>query len=239
MADRFFAPDLTEAEGSYFLAGNEAHHLRTVCRAKPGTVVELLNGAGLVAEAKVLEVSRQGIDLSIESRRLVPAPPNQLTLAVAIPKGDRAQWLVEKATELGAARLIPLRTERSVVEAGDNKIDKLRRSMIEASKQCGRAWQMEIDTPVPFADLLTQADGLPGSRWLLHPSGPAIGDLPSTECEPRELLAAIGPEGGWTDSEVEQARAAGWQIVRFPGHILRIETAAVAMAAWFQLRPET
>lgn len=230
MSTRFYAPDLPKYPADYLLEGDEAHHLRTVCRCRPGDQVELFDGRGTRASASVLTVERHSVHLQLQE--IHPGDPiSGPTLAVAIPKGDRAATLIEKCTELGVERLVPLRTQRSVADPKQNKQDRWRRTVVEACKQCGRDALMEIDPVTDWPHFCTQADQSP--RLLLHPSGPLVGgmDFPAVPS-----LVAIGPEGGWTDAELELAKAHGWTVVSFPGHILRIETAAIAAAAWLRIR---
>ncbi|HMP07554.1 MAG TPA: RsmE family RNA methyltransferase [Lacipirellulaceae bacterium] len=212
------------------LAGVEAHHLLHVLRATPGMRVVLLDGSGDEFDAEVVACRRSSVELAIHGRRTVDRefrPP--VTLGVALPKGDRQRWIVEKAVELGVARLVPLVTQRSA--AGDRPGDKLSRYVIEASKQCGRNRLMEIADPCDWADWL--ATGVDGRRWVAAPTGsplPAPASLP-----PQPLYVAIGPEGGFTADELQAARDAGWQVVALGPRILRIETAAAALAAWATL----
>src|SRR5712691_11012374 len=117
------------------LDGPEAHHLLHVLRAKIGDRLGLFNGDGDEALVEIVRIRKRSAELHIVETWTTPAEPRQLILAVALPKGDRARWLIEKATELGVARIIPLRTARSVVEPREGKIDKLEQSVIEACKQ--------------------------------------------------------------------------------------------------------
>jgi 16S rRNA (uracil1498-N3)-methyltransferase len=155
---------------------------------------------------------------------------------VPLPKGDRAQFLVEKLTELGVARLVPLRTARSVVHPGETKQEKLRRWVIEASKQCGRNILMEV---MPLADWKNYSVGadLPQVRWLAHPAPEAQRpvELPQPLSGNR-LAVAIGPEGGFTDEEIAAAVSSGWQMVNLGLRILRVETAAIALAAFIAVQ---
>jgi 16S rRNA (uracil1498-N3)-methyltransferase len=152
-----------------------------------------------------------------------------------LPKGDRAQFLVEKLTELGVARLVPLRTARSVVHPGESKQEKLRRWVIEASKQCGRNVLMEIGPLTEWKSYSTGAD-LPQNRWLAHPGEPAqtppqlAARLAATGLQ--RFALAVGPEGGFTEEEVQCAATAGWRLVNLGTRTLRVETAALALAAW-------
>ena len=157
--------------------------------------------------------------------------PPSLTLAVALPKGDRQKWLIEKLTELGVTRLIPLRTVRGVAAPTAAAIERLRRGVIEACKQCGRCQLLQIAEASTLESLGTQQPT--AQRLLADPGGlPLAAAVASTGSD---LLAAIGPEGGFTVEEIATAEAAGFKRVSLGPHILRIETAAIAMAAAYRL----
>lgn len=207
------------------LSGQEARHLGQVMRAKSGDEVVLFDGSGAEFRALVRSVRRDEVELEITERlEIEREAAGKLTLAVALPKGDRQRWLVEKCTELGVAALIPLQTARSVAQPTDNAIERLRRAVIEASKQCGRNRLMEIAPPRQFTDLIQQ--GGAHLRLLADPSGAS---LPSRTEAP--TLVTIGPEGGFTPEEVAVAQDHGWRIVTLGSRLLRVETAAIAVAS--------
>jgi len=163
----------------------------------------------------------------VERRAVDRETTRRVTLAVALPKGDRQRWLVEKATELGAARLVPVVCERGVAQPNEKAQGRLRRTVVEASKQCGRNRLMEIAEPVDWATLIDSTAGIP-TRLIAHP-GAATGTpnlLPEADA-----IVAIGPEGGFTPAEVDAALAAGWQTIDLGRRILRVETAALAVLA--------
>lgn len=211
------------------LEGDEARHLARVRRLGVDCVVEVFDGRGNATAAEVTAVGRDRVELRRIGEPLPdPSPLCRLTLATAVPKGERFDWLVEKATELGVARLVPLITERSVVDPRGAKLDRLRRLSVEASKQCGRNRVLELEAPTPFARLL--AESTDNVRILADPKGL------SAELWPRapqgaSAVLAIGPEGGFTEAEVAQARESGWTLGRLAPTILRIETAGLAGAA--------
>ena len=123
-------------------------------RATPGTQVTLFDGSGDEFAAAVDRVGRSEVELAILSRESINRElPFALTLGVALPKGDRQKWLVEKAVELGVARIVPLRTQRSVAQPVEQALVRLRRAVIEASKQCGRNRLLQIDPPQTMARL--------------------------------------------------------------------------------------
>jgi 16S rRNA (uracil1498-N3)-methyltransferase len=224
LADRFYCP-APPVDGRLILEGDEARHLIRVRRVEQGETVELFDGRGTAYRAEVSALGRDRVDLTI----LGFAPSGRraacrLTLASAVPKGDRFDWLVEKATELGVARLIPLVTERSVVDPRSAKLDRLRRVVIEAAKQCHRDVLMDLDPPTPWARLVSSV--AMGVKLLAHPGGmPAAS---SGVARGSSAILAIGPEGGFTDGEVERAVGAGWRTVDLGPTILRVETAGLA-----------
>lgn len=216
------------------LDGPEAHHLLHVLRAQPGMQVTLFDGSGGEFDAEVTACGRATVELAIVASREVSrelAAP--LVLGVPLPKGDRARWLVEKAVELGVTRLVPLRTEHST-EHGDKPGGKLDRYVVEASKQCGRNRLMEIaelHTWDEWVALAGDAKLSPASarKLVAHFSGEPLGGIDFGDIRP--TFAAVGPEGGFTDAEIAAATAAGWKIVGLGPRILRVETAALAIAA--------
>lgn len=231
MAERFYL-SCALGPGPVELEGAEAHHLATVCRLRPGDAVCLFNGAGHEYPARVEQVGRRSVRLQVLGVE-TPGRELEFRLAVAapLPKGDRAQFLVEKLTELGVTTFTPLKTVRSVVAAGTAKRDKLQRYAIEASKQCGRNVLMEVQPLAEWPAFCLQNPA--AQRVLAHPGGAAeLG-----ERMPEETVLAVGPEGGFTEEEVEQAQAVGWRVVGLGPRILRIETAALVLAARYGSMP--
>ena len=230
MADRYFVE--TPIDGfTARLAGPEAHHLIHVMRAKPGTRAVLFDDTGAEFAAAVTRVDRATVELQIEQRTEVDRElPLEIVLAVALPKGDRQRWLIEKATELGLSRIVPLKTERGVAQPVEQAVKRLRRTVVEASKQCGRNRLMQIDTPADWPDFVATTQDVP-SRLVAHPNGyhAAPGPL-SVASLPRPVLLAIGPEGGFTDEEIAIAVTAGWHTVDLGPRILRVETAALLLS---------
>jgi 16S rRNA (uracil1498-N3)-methyltransferase len=225
MADRFYV-NCELRPGPVVLQGPEAHHLATVCRLRPGDVVCLFNGDGRQYPAEVAEVGKWAVTLQVQG---VEEPRREhgfrLEVAAPLPKGDRAQFLLEKLTELGATAFIPLQTARSVVQPRESKREKLQRYVIEASKQCGRNVLLQVHPLTAWADYCRR-DDLPARRLLAHPGGEhrlRVGP-------PADVVLAVGPEGGFTEEEVEQGRAVGWQVIDLGPRTLRVETAALALA---------
>ena len=147
MSERFFSAEPITAQ-RVTLDGPEAHHLLHVMRARVGEQVTLFDGSGAEFLAAVESLRRSSVDLQvIESRQMDRELPFLLAIGVALPKGDRQKWLIEKLTELGVAAIVPLTTERGVAQPAAGALERLRRSVIEASKQCGRNRLLQIHEP--------------------------------------------------------------------------------------------
>lgn len=235
MSDRFhIAADL--APGPFDITGPEAHHLATVCRLRPGDTVVLFNGRGEEAQACISEVGKKRVLVEVLA---VDRPHRELgfrlEVAAPLPRGDRADFLIEKLTELGVTSFTPLRTSRSVVHPRDSKIDRLDRHVIEASKQCGRNVLLHLAALAPWSEFCREPT-LAARKLLAHPAGPALSGLFS-EVAGRDVVLAFGPEGGFTDEEVALGQEAGWQVVSLGPRILRVETAAIALATVLALLP--
>ena len=217
------------------LDGPEAQHLIKVMRAKAGTVIELFDGSGVEWEARIVDVRRNDVTLEVlGSERVSREPAVQLTLGIALPKGDRQKWVIGKLVELGVYQVVPLMTENGVAQPVEKAIGRLRRQVVEASKQCGRNHLMKISEPCTLSAFLAQQFH---HAWIAHPRSADV----ATEIQSRTVAAlniesgtagiAIGPEGGFSMGEVSKAITAGWKPVELGSRILRIETAAMAAAA--------
>ncbi len=231
MADRYFV-ETPIASDRATLGGAEAHHLMHVMRVKRGSRLVLFDGSGAEYSAAVEKVGRSEIELNILVRTEVDRElPLKITLGAALPKGDRQKWLVEKTVELGVAKLIPLKTEHAVAQPVEQALDRLRRAVVEASKQCGRNRLMEIRRPQNWADFVEHSAAEP-CRLLAHPQGfhHRGGPLPHAK-PPKCVLLAVGPEGGFSPHEIAVAVAAGWHTIDLGRRILRIETAALLLTA--------
>lgn len=240
MSERFYCPDITD--DVITLTGSEAHHLIHVMRAKIGETVVLFDGAGSESLCKIEEIGKREATLRVLERREhsrgLPVP---LTIASPLPKGDRQRFLIEKLTELGVTTFVPLLTERTVVHPPADVAERLSRIVIEACKQCGRNSLMQITAPQKWRDFLAQIPET-AEKWLAHPvrAVPQSPDHPAArpesmpwKSEPASneaMVAAVGPEGGLTDAEVDAAAEAGFVLVDLGPRILRVETAAITLA---------
>jgi 16S rRNA (uracil1498-N3)-methyltransferase len=232
---RFYCPD-PPSDGIYRLKAGEAKHLGRVCRLGLGDEVEIFDGRGAATRLRIIALGNNWVDLTTVGEPIPErAPAFPLVLASAVPKADRFDWLVEKATELGVARLIPLITERTIVEPGASKISRLERTIIEASKQCGRTRLMLIDQPGRWPAIV---DAFPdSSRFLADAAGLPPFQLPTIRSG-QPVVLAVGPEGGFTPAERESAARAGWLPISLGVYTLRIESAALAGCAVLFSRAE-
>ena len=227
MSDRFYTPHPL-AVGDITLDGPEAHHLSTVRRYEPGDAVTLFNGDGLEYPADVVAVDRKRATLRVTAvLALDREAPVRVTVASALPKGDRADYLVEKLTEVGVAHFVPLVTVRSVVVPKAGTVEKLARVVIEASKQCGRNRLMTVGPPTTWRDFLARRDGV---QLVLHTTDGATqrGDFADG------VTLAVGPEGGFAAEEIAAAIEAGRAVLSLGPRVMRVETAAVVAAVWAQ-----
>lgn len=237
MSQRFYI-NLPLQVGPASLEGPEAHHLAAVCRLRPGDLVTLFNGDGHEYPARLTHVARRCVELDVLSC-LSPnrEPPVPVELAAPLPRGDRVQFLIEKLTELGVTTFVPLTCQHSVVQPREGKLDKLRRHVIEASKQCGRNVLMQIGAETAWTDYCVR----PAQGWLSVLAHPEKRDdfaglkRPESTGIRQGFRLAVGPEGGFTLEEVELAAAAGWQKLDLGPRLLRMETAAIVLAASFLL----
>jgi 16S rRNA (uracil1498-N3)-methyltransferase len=225
---RFFLPPDSWLENPA-LAGDEARHLSQVLRIKTGASIVVFDGEGRRAPAEVLDVSRDRVSLKLGESTISRLPRPVITLAQAIPKGKNMDFIVQKSVELGVAAIQPLVTKNTIVQPGDGKSEKWRRTALEACKQCGQDRIPEIFEPLPFdrwmeqqrstSDLKIIASLAPGAR----PFREILGNL---EKIPKVTLL-IGPEGDFSTSETQFASASEFQAVTLGEIILRVETATL------------
>lgn len=222
------------------LAAEEARHLRDVLRLKSGDEIYVFDGVGREYRCTVANTARDSAGLRIDSE-VAPAKPEsqlQLKLCVALLKGDKFDLVVQKATELGVNKVVPLITRYADIHLRD-EADAARRAVrwqriaLEAAKQSGRAFVPEVSLPASFDSLLTGTKNADLCLMFSERGGNALGSL-RAESAPRSVIALVGSEGGWSDEEIEKARAKDFLIVTLGGRILRAETAAITVTALLQ-----
>jgi len=229
MADpRFHVPDLNGAEVQ--LAKAEARHASQSRRLRPGDAVILFDGQGTEAGGEIAAVSRSGVHVRILKTWARPRLRPAVTLAVAMPKGPRQDVLVEKCTELGIAGLWPIQTDRSVSEVSDHRLDKWRRTAIEAAKQSGQAWLPVLSPLRRLSEALAESTGF-DRLFIAVPNTQSPSRWVPDVSEVESVLGLIGPEGGWTESELAVCADRGCRAISLGPNTLRIETAAIAFAA--------
>ncbi|MBE6428197.1 MAG: 16S rRNA (uracil(1498)-N(3))-methyltransferase [Planctomycetaceae bacterium] len=243
MAYRYFSAEKLPADESAYpvsvlLDGEEAHHLIHVMRVKAGEALILFDGSGAEFDTVISSVRKKELAAEIRSRRIENRESvRDVILAVALPKGERQRWLIEKLVELGAAEFMPLEAERSVAKAGEAAAARMNRVVIEASKQCGRNTLMKLQeaktSKAIFSRSFSEApENAEILKVIAHPGGQSLAELlAATENQGKKLLAAIGPEGGFSESEAENALNSGWIPVSLGKRILRTETAAMMVCA--------
>lgn len=240
MSYRFFL-DSKPSGDAVILEGDQAHHAIHVMRYKIGDQIDLFDGTGTEYRAIIDQVAKKRLSLRImESLLIERSVTTKITLAIAMPKGDRQKFLIEKLVELGVERMAPLQTTRSVAVANEKVIQRLRKQVIEASKQCGRNTLMEITEEKSLTQFSESLDSdcpkLIANPYQGRPISD-LNDLGSGEC-PTCVAVAIGPEGGFDESENKLADSLGFQPIRLGPAILRVETAALAIAAIFGIGNE-
>jgi 16S rRNA (uracil1498-N3)-methyltransferase len=213
------------------LAPEQAHYLFAVMRLGPGDAVAVFNGRDGEFLARVLAADRRGGTLLAEAALRPPQPPPDLWLLFAPLKKARTDFVVEKAVELGAARILPVMTERTNAERV--RPDRLRTRAVEAAEQCGAVHVAEVAEPAPLGQVLAGWDG--GRRlWWCDAALAAAAGPPAFAPGPAAIL--IGPEGGLAPAERARLAALPWAApVRLGPRILRAETAAVAALALWQV----
>jgi 16S rRNA (uracil1498-N3)-methyltransferase len=211
------------------LVGSHAEHLSRVLRARVGQEFDIATGDA-VRRGRITQIQPDRVEFELGEVVSAASPPH-ITLALSIFKFDRMEWAIEKCTELGVAGIVPLiasRTEGHLASAAAKRAERWRRIVRQAAEQSRRVSPPEIFQPIKIQDALT----LPGStRILLSESEQEIMLKDVLQPAATDVVLALGPEGGWTDSELNQFRNAGWLSASLGDTILRAETAAIAAVA--------
>jgi 16S rRNA (uracil1498-N3)-methyltransferase len=210
------------------LTGAHAEHLARVLRAQVGQEFEIATG-GDVRRGKVVSVADNRVEFSL-GEQVESTPTFDITLLLSIFKFDRMEWAIEKCTELGVARIIPViaqRTEKHLASAAAKRVERWQRIARQAAEQSRRTSCPEIAQPLKLKD----AAALPGSCRIVLSETEKRVRLVDLLPDEGEFAMAFGPEGGWTGSEIELFHHRGWKPASLGGTILRVETAAVAAMA--------
>ncbi|MBA3255784.1 MAG: 16S rRNA (uracil(1498)-N(3))-methyltransferase [Pyrinomonadaceae bacterium] len=241
---RFYAPpDAFSSDlKSLTLQTEEARHLRDVLRLRPGDRVHVFDGAGKEFECSIEESRKDTARLTVLAE-VEPARPEsllQLTLAVALLKSDKFDLVVQKATELGVARVVPVATKLADIRLRDDsdankRVTRWQRIALEASKQSGRALVPEVTHPISFAELVQATDATgPWKVIFAEREGQSLLEMKNLDANQHQITVLVGSEGGWTVEEISLARDNNWDVVTLGGRMLRAETAAIAAAVLLQ-----
>lgn len=224
--------------GDIVLEERSSHYLGRVLRLAPGEAVVLFNGDGHDYAAEITGAARRGMALRVDSRLPgLPEPPLDITVAQAVSRGERMDQTLQKCTELGAAAFQLLDSERVEVRLGDDKLAKRmahwRGVIVSACEQCGRSRVPGLAPPVALDPwLATATDAV---RLVLDPGADrSLGRWAADLELVRTVQIVVGPEGGFSEAELERMRAAGLQSVSLGPRVLRTETAAPAAVAVLQ-----
>lgn len=230
----FHVPTLPATDDAVTLEAREAAHA-AARRLRAGEIIRLFDGAGGVAEATMLPArsGSRGITVRVDSVEHHAPPAPRLHLAAALPTGDRLGVMLDMATQLGMTDFTPLHCERGRLPRRDDAPDKWRRIMVESCKQCRRAWLPVVHPSAAPIEVVLAASTGGGLALLADLQGEAVADAiaSSDHGASAAITCLVGPEGGFTDTEVNAIKAAGARSVTLGEHVLRVETAAAAMLA--------
>lgn len=235
-APRFFLPADQIAGVQVRVVGDDLNHLARVLRLGAGDWITVLDGLGGVLSVQLTEVTRHEARGQVARREEATGElPVALSLVQAVIKGERFEWLIQKATELGVARLVPILTERTVVridaERGRGKLERWQAIAKQAAEQSERGRQPEILAPLPLHDWLARRDAAPMLACLERHDAPLLAQALAALPVGGALSLVVGPEGGFAPAEKERLLAEGATAVSLGGRILRAETAGLAALA--------
>lgn len=240
---RFYAPPSAFSTDalSVRLEAEEVRHLRDVLRLKRGDEAFVFDGEGREYRCLVSECRRDGVLLDISEEVLAARPESSLhlTLGVALLKSEKFDLVVQKTTELGVDKIVPVMTRFADVRLkegteGVKRVMRWKRIALEAAKQSGRARVPEISQPIAFTSLIESASSKDEEPRIIFSEREGRGLLETVRqwpARPLAITALVGPEGGWADEELAQANLSGWSTITLGGRTLRAETAAIAVAA--------
>jgi len=240
---RVHLPVALRSGAEHDLPSGAVDHLVRVLRLPVGRDVRVFDGQGEEFSATLVEAGKRGARVLLrDALRAVPSSPLRVTLAQALARGEKMDWILQKATELGVASIQPIQTERTEVrldeERSERRMAHWRGVVTGACEQCGRADVPSLEAPLPLSDWLARILSMPVSadelRMVLDPEADL--DFGLASCEPRSLIAAVGPEGGFSARELAMFLHARFESHRLGPRVLRTETAGIAMLAIAQSR---
>ena len=230
---RLFVPAL-RLHGDRATLDDAAHrHLVKVLRLGPGAAIQIFDGAGTEIAARIESVGKAGVEVVLGERRLVPAPACNVTLLQSLPRGERMDLIVQKTTELGVARIVPVLAEHGMVKPPTGRRQRWQTIAQEAARQSGRADVPDVMEAMPLRTALALA-GDRSHRFVLSEAERERSFRAALAEGPRQVALLVGPEGGFTQAELEGAAKAGFLPVSVGPRILRSETAAIVAVALVQ-----
>lgn len=220
--------------------GDEAHHMLTVKRLKKGDIFLLFNGEGFECTAEIIDIiydpktQRKKARISINDVKEVSKEIDvNITLAFSVPKGKRAEFIIQKCAELGVRKVVPIISTRSIIRSNfEKKIEKWGKISIEASKQCGRNLIMEICDVLPFGSLEKLINDNQISLIFSNENeSQGLKRILEQNKKVSNILSIVGPEGGFSHTEISKAKEIGCKVAKLTPQILRVETAIIAITA--------
>lgn len=238
---RIYLPSIGENLAPCKLTSDQVRYLTTVLRKKQGDLLRIFDGKGWEYDAIIRRLTTEGIDLEITDRYAEPVAEIHITLCQALPKGDKLDGIIRHATELGAERIIPFFAERSVPHPEPGRFPRKRQRWqkiaIDASRQCGRSDIPEIGEIMTFESMMRSVpeNGLRLIPWEAERTTQLRTVLQNAaKSNTKEFIVVIGPEGGFTAEEIEQAGQKGFLSVSLGKRVLRVETASLALLSILQ-----
>ncbi|HEY3675129.1 MAG TPA: 16S rRNA (uracil(1498)-N(3))-methyltransferase [Candidatus Tumulicola sp.] len=232
-ARRFFVAGTHEIGSHVEIDGSDVHKIANVLRMRAGDALEIVDSSGTLFAA-ILAHESAGMRAELVRRETTaPVEIVRIDIAQAVPKGSKMDYVIEKATELGAGAILPFTSERSIAGEGSHKVERWRRLAENAARQCGRLDIPRVAGVVPFEQTIAAFDDYDVAlfAWELAPQIPLRERLEQTLRGVRSAIVAIGPEGGFSHAEAEAATARGAELLWLGPRILRTETAALALLA--------
>lgn len=236
---RFYLPHPQIENGLLTLKGNEVRHIRRSLRLRKGDELVVFNGLGKAYEGRI--VREEPTSVVIEVKNLIASPqdsPLEITLAQSLLKGEKMDYLVQKATELGVRKIIPFISSRSIpLLEKTKKMERHRRwekIAIEASKQCGRSFIPEIESPCDFSEMLSSPPPESLRLILYEGGGRRLKEVLKEGKDQRKVFFVVGPEGGMSQAEIEKSKEEGFTPVFIGERILRAETASLCLLSILQ-----
>lgn len=234
----FYVPPLQIRTDIASITDSEHHHLRNVLRITPGETVRIIDGQGNVYTGEVRDSGTKNVssEVRILSHEFHPSVPPSMTLFQGLPKNNKMELILQKTTEIGVTQIVPLRTEYALKKPSRNRHERWHRVIISATKQSKRTWLPELCDPQTFQISLTQLDHFslrlflnPDPNQALHTQH--IREVLQNASQATAIALFVGPEGGFSDTEISAAIENGCVPVTLGTNILRTETAAIVAVA--------